>query len=228
MEMNQLIIVFDMDGVLVEVTESYRAAIVETIRFFTGQTISNNEIQDWKNRGGYNNDWVLCHHFCRDAGFDLSYETVVDQFNVFFFGANNDGLILREKWVPRDGLLERLAAQYRLAIFTGRDRREASFTLNRFAGAYRLDPIITTEDVTHGKPDPEGLLLIQQKHPGAKMVFIGDTVDDARSARAARVPFIGVASPDSPRRADLVAVLQSEGALAVIPEINDLEGVLPQ
>jgi HAD superfamily phosphatase len=228
MEITPSIIVFDMDGVLVEVTESYRAAIIETIRFFTGQTITNDEIQGWKNRGGYNNDWVLCHHFCRDAGFDIDYPTVVDQFNEFFFGTDNDGLILREKWVPRDGLLERLATQHRLAIFTGRDRREADFTLKRFASAYPLDPIVTTEDVTHGKPHPEGLLLIRAKHPNSRMLFIGDTVDDARSASAARVPFIGIASPETPRRDLLVAALQSEGAIAVLENINQLEGALPQ
>ena len=29
-------LVFDMDGVLVDVTDSYRATIVETVRHFTG------------------------------------------------------------------------------------------------------------------------------------------------------------------------------------------------
>lgn len=227
MEMNQSIIVFDMDGVLVEVTESYRAAIVETVRFFTGQTIDNDTIQDWKNRGGYNNDWVLCHHFCREAGHDVPYKTVVERFNLFFFGENNDGLILREKWIPRDGLLERLASRSRLAIFTGRDRRELAFTVNRFVGDNTFAPIVTADDVQNGKPAPDGLLLIQRQFPGAKMTFVGDTVDDARSSRAAGVPFIGIASPSSPRRDELVSVLQSEGAIAVLSDINQIEGVLP-
>lgn len=224
--MNSSIIVFDMDGVLVEVTESYRAAIVETIRFFTGQTIDNDSIQDWKNRGGYNNDWVLCHHFCRDAGVDVPFETVVGRFNLFFFGENNDGLILREKWLPQDGLLQRLASRGRLAIFTGRDRRELAFTMKRFAFDGVFSPVVTAEDVQNGKPAPDGLLLIQRQFPGARLTFVGDTVDDARSARAAGVPFIGIASPSSPRRDDLVSVLQSEGAIAVLSDINQIEGVL--
>lgn len=227
MEITRSIIVFDMDGVLVEVTESYRAAIVETIRFFTGQTVDNNTIQDWKNRGGYNNDWVLCHHYCREAGVDIPYETVVDRFNLFFFGENNDGLVLREKWLPRNGLLERLASHSRLAIFTGRDRRELAFTMKRFAFDGVFSPVVTAEDVANGKPAPDGLLMIQRQYPEAKLVFVGDTVDDARSARAANVPFIGIASPASPRREDLVAVLESEGAIAVLSDINQIEGVLP-
>ena len=225
--MSASIIVFDMDGVLVDVTGSYRAVISETIQHFTGRTVSNDEVQDWKNRGGYNNDWLLCHHYCLEAGVAVDYGTVVDYFNASFFGANNDGLILHEKWIPRDGLLTRLAARARLAIFTGRDRRELNATISRLGLQAQFSPVITSENVAHGKPAPDGLLLIQRTHPGARLVFIGDTVDDARSAQAAQVPFIGIAAPDSPRRQSLVAALNDAGALAVIEDINQIEGVLP-
>ena len=53
------LIVFDMDGVLAEVTESYREAIVQTVEHFTGQRITRDLIQEYKNRGGWNNDWAL-------------------------------------------------------------------------------------------------------------------------------------------------------------------------
>ena len=49
------VIVFDMDGVLVEVSESYREAIRETVKHFTGETVSHDVIQDFKNAGGWNN-----------------------------------------------------------------------------------------------------------------------------------------------------------------------------
>jgi phosphoglycolate phosphatase-like HAD superfamily hydrolase len=55
---------------------------------------------------------------------------------------------------------------------------------------------------------------------------VGDTVDDARSAKAAGVPFVGLASPTSERRAELVSLLHAEGAKAVLDDINQLEGVL--
>ncbi len=38
--MARQLIVFDMDGVLVDVTESYRETIVRTVEHFTGRTIS--------------------------------------------------------------------------------------------------------------------------------------------------------------------------------------------
>ena len=46
------LIVFDMDGVLVDVSESYRAAIQATVRHFTGVEPTNDDVQSWKNRGG--------------------------------------------------------------------------------------------------------------------------------------------------------------------------------
>jgi HAD superfamily phosphatase len=55
---------------------------------------------------------------------------------------------------------------------------------------------------------------------------VGDTVDDARCARAAAIPFIGVAAPSSPRYHDLVSLFQSECAHAIVDDINYLEEVL--
>jgi phosphoglycolate phosphatase-like HAD superfamily hydrolase len=51
-------------------------------------------------------------------------------------------------------------------------------------------------------------------------------VDDARSGKAAGVPFVGIASPTSPKRAELVAALESEGAVAVLNDVNELESLL--
>ena len=53
------VIVFDMDGVLVEVTDSYRETIRATVRHFTGEEVSQRLIQEFKNQGGWNNDWDL-------------------------------------------------------------------------------------------------------------------------------------------------------------------------
>ena len=60
--MTQPLIVFDMDGVLVDVTESYRESIVQTVKHFTGVEVTREQIQDYKNEGGWNDDWKLSHH----------------------------------------------------------------------------------------------------------------------------------------------------------------------
>ena len=68
-------ILFDLDGVLVDVTESYRETIQRTVEHFTGRRISRPEIQDWKNRGGWNDDWALSHRLITDAGASTSNST---------------------------------------------------------------------------------------------------------------------------------------------------------
>ena len=80
------LIVFDMDGVLVEVGESYRATIQATVKHFTGHEPSRTEIQDWKNRGGYNDDWKLSSHMIQAQGMTAEFDAVVQHFQSIFHG----------------------------------------------------------------------------------------------------------------------------------------------
>jgi HAD superfamily phosphatase len=218
------LLIFDMDGVLVDVTESYRETIAQTVKHFTGVDLTREEIQDYKNQGGWNDDWKLTHHLITAAGQEIPFETARDYFQSIFLGNGEGGLILREEWVARPGVLEELNRQFRFAVFTGRPKVEAELTLHRFAGGVVFHPVIGMYDVENRKPHPEGLLRILKSDPGRKVYYVGDTVDDARCARAAHIPFIGIAAPSNPRYIDLVFLFQEEGAFAIIDDIN----VLPE
>jgi len=219
--MSKPLLVFDMDGVLVDVTQSYRAAIAQTVAHFAGIEVTNQQIQDYKNQGGWNDDWKLSHHIIAGAGITVPYEEVVAHFQKIFLG----GLILLEQWVARPGTLEKLNQQFRFALFTGRPREDAALTLTRFAPEMVFDPVVGMYEVENHKPAPDGLLKIRQAHSDGKIFYIGDTVDDARCAKAARVPFIGIAAPANPRYLDLVFLFQAEGAYAIVDDINYLEEV---
>ena len=223
--MSQPLLVFDMDGVLVDVTESYRETIARTVAHFTGVEITPEQIQDYKNRGGFNDDWKLSHHIIASAGMRVRFDDVAEHFQKLFLGNGADGLILRERWVARPGVLEKLNQRFRFAIFTGRPKAEVELTLNRFAPRLVFDPIVGMFDVANHKPAPDGLVEIRNAGAGSKLYYIGDTPDDARCARAAGVPFIGVAAPSNPRYLDLVFLFQAEGAFAIVDDINYLEEV---
>jgi len=217
-------IVFDMDGVLVEVTESYRETIRQTVEHFTGKAVTYDMIQSYKNAGGWNNDWKLSHRMSADLGVAVAYDEVVAHFQKLFLGENGaEGLIYREKWIAREQALERLGEQFDLGVYTGRPREEAWITLRRFAPDLRFHPVVTDDDVAQGKPHPEGLQKVQALYPGQELWYVGDTVDDARCARAAGVPFVGVASQSHGRREELLALFSAEQAVAVLDDINQLE-----
>jgi HAD superfamily phosphatase len=220
------IIVFDMDGVLAEVTESYREAIVQTVEHFTGNRIARDLVQQYKNAGGWNNDWALSQKIASDLGVEVEYGTVVNHFNQIFLGRNGDGLIRRESWIPESGLLERLSRRFDLAIFTGRLRYELDITLTRFAPDFRFDPIICAEHVARPKPAPDGLHSIQRMKPARKLWYVGDTIDDARSASAAGVPFIGIIAAGHSSREELTRLFQQENAIAILETVNQLEEVV--
>ena len=224
--MSNDIIVFDMDGVLVDVTDSYRETIRRTVKHFTGREITKELIQDYKNSGGWNNDWALSRKIAADLGTELEYQTVVDYFQSIFSGNGTDGLILREKWIAREGLLEALNRRFGFGIFTGRLRAEADVTLQRFASHLKFEMIVADDDVVNPKPAPDGLHLVAAQFPVRKIWYIGDTVDDARSAAAAQVSFIGIAGRENPRREEVVKLLRRENAIAVLESINELETVL--
>jgi HAD superfamily hydrolase (TIGR01548 family) len=221
-------IVFDMDGVLVDPERSYRQTVIETVAHFhqTGSRITFGEIEDYKNQGGYNNDWLLTQRILLDRGVDIAYGSVVDQFNRIFFGANHDGLIMHEQWLVGEGLLERLSAAHQLAVFTGRLDFEAALTLNRFAPGIVFAPRVCTDHVENPKPAPDGLFAIQKALPDTQLIYIGDTVDDARPSRLAGVPFIGVAKLKHPRRAELIRLFNEEGAAAIIENVNEIEAAI--
>jgi len=77
-------LVLDIDGVLVDVAGSYRRAIVESVERVYGETIAQPAIQQFKDAGGFNNDWkltdaVALYVLAGREGFPLSIETFTDR-----------------------------------------------------------------------------------------------------------------------------------------------------
>ena len=220
------VLIFDMDGVLVDPSGSYRQTLIETVAYFSGKRITQERIVAMKNRGGYNDDCMIARDLLQEFGVAADYGEVHAHFEELFWGTGEDGMILRERWLVEAGVLRRLAESYRLAVYTGRPSRAARFTLNRFANGAVFDPVVTSDHVENQKPAPDGLLRALEQLPGSEPIYVGDNIDDGRCARAAGIPFVGVAAANAPRREEIVRLFQQEGARAVIENINELESVL--
>jgi HAD superfamily phosphatase len=223
-------LLFDMDGVLVDVSGSYRLAVQKTVAFFSGNTVSVSGVQAYKNRGGLNNDWDLTDAILRENGVYVERKTLVRKFQDYYLGQECNGLISKERWVLPVPILRRLEREYNLGIVTGRPYKDAQYVLERFQTLPYFPVVITIDDVPKrkAKPDPWSLELALERLMCASGFYLGDTVDDIRAAISAGLRPIGVVAPglDGSSVASQKEILSSSGAWKVIDKIDLIEEVL--
>jgi len=226
MQIHPEAILFDMDGVLVDVSNSYRIAIKKTAEFYLSQKVSHNEIQEYKNRGGYNDDWDLSEAIILSRGKKIPKEQIVDRFQKFYLGNNFDGLIQNETWLLDNTVLMNLKKGYSLGIVTGRPRAEAEYALRRFGVDAQFEVLITLEDtpITKRKPHPYGIHLAMQQLAAKEACYIGDTVDDVKAAMAAGITPICVTGND--KLADASPLFKELGVKYVIAGVNEIMEIL--
>ncbi|MGA8765518.1 MAG: HAD family hydrolase [Candidatus Acidiferrales bacterium] len=220
------IVIFDVDGVLVDVRGSFHTTVLETVRSFTKKRVTRAELHRWKNKSGFNDDWKLSTAWVQSLGGKFEYDEVKRKFVELYWGKNGKGNVAREKWLLPRTSLRRLAGRAELALFTGRVRAEADYTLDRCRVREFFRQIITVEDVQRPKPDPEGLLKILNGRDPATALYLGDNVDDALASRAAQIPFLGILPRNSEARRTRSALLTKHGARAILDDVKELEAWL--
>ena len=185
------------------------------------------KIQEYKNLGGYNNDWILTEKLLLDEKIKIKYEDIVNKFNEYYFGDNGDGLIANEKWLISKEELEKLSQHYDLAIFTGRQQKEALFALKNANVENLFEPIITMDDVAinEQKPHPAGLEQIKKIVVPKKCWYLGDPRDDIKAGLAANINTIGVLPPQD-KSEELKNILINDGAMVVLNSAKDLSNFL--
>ncbi len=224
MKLSPKLVVFDVDGVLVDVHGSFHKSIVDTVRFFTGHRVTYAQIHEWKNRTGYNDDWRLSTDWVASLGKEVPYEKVKAQFQKFYWGTRSlPGNVSKEKWLVTQKLLGRWSKRAELSLFTGRTRRELNHTLKGTPAKRIFRRAVTMDDVKKGKPDPEGLLVLLNGAPARDALYLGDNIDDALSAKRAGVPFLGVLPHGSDAHSARAKNLRELGAIDVLHSVRDLE-----
>jgi HAD superfamily hydrolase (TIGR01548 family) len=220
-------VLFDMDGVLVDVSDSYRLAIKNTAEQFLGQEVSLSEIEAYRNRGGFNNDWDLTAALIASRGQEVSREQVIEAFQRHYLGESFDGLIRNEEWLLRRDLLEQLNRGYALGIVTGRPRAEAEYTLDHFQVRDLFDVVVALEDCPQGKekPDPYGIELAMKSLGVRSAVYVGDTIDDLQAAMGASAVPVGVVRKSTEER-EQRQLLSHHGAQLVLGDVNEIAEVV--
>ncbi|QCC50551.1 TIGR01548 family HAD-type hydrolase [Halapricum salinum] len=282
-------VVLDIDGVLVDVAGSYRRAIVESVERVYGETIAQPAIQQFKDAGGFNNDWeltdaVALYVLAGREGFPLSIETFTDRiaesggglgaarsvvddeldpaerervldawdrerlrdvFQQLYLGSElyreieggspelqTEGYIHDEPVLLDPEVRDELLERFDVGVLTGRPAAEADIALDRVGLDISDEHRFTMDDWEAGKPDPDALVTLAERFDSGSIVFVGDTLDDVRTATNA-------AEADASRTYHGVGVLtggltgkegrrkyEREGASAVLDSVNDLPDLL--
>ena len=217
------ILIFDVDGVLVDVKETYWRSGLQTMRHLTGKKVAWAEFFEWKRKPGNNDDWTLVSRWATALGVPTTYEEARKAFQPFYWGDDGKpGNVLREKLLVTPRLIEKWAKRRELNLFTGRTREEFTYTFARWPAAKCFRTVVTMDDAKK-KPDPQGLRIILNGRDPASAVYVGDNIDDALAADAAGVSFIAVLPKSAYDYRQRAKKFRELGALILVERARDLE-----
>ncbi|MBO8244526.1 TIGR01548 family HAD-type hydrolase [Prochlorococcus marinus XMU1411] len=216
------LILFDIDGVIRSVENSYRLSLKKTVHKFSGWEPSYIDIDNAKNEGIWNNDWdlslELIKRFIKKEKLNLEIprrEVIVKCFEKFYFGGDPSkesknwlGFITNEELLVDKKFFDSLEIKGIIWGFvSGAESASAKFVLEKRIGL-KSPPLISMGDAPD-KPNPEGLIRLSKKLIGNKLgasnipiAYVGDTIADINTVINARkeIPSqkfisIGIAPP---------------------------------
>ena len=213
---------FDIDGVIRSVENSYRLSLKKTVYKFSGWEPSHIDIDNAKNEGIWNNDWdlslELIKRCIKKENLNLKIpprEEIIKCFEEFYFGVDpkkdskywsgyitNEELLVDKKFfdlIQDNGII--------WGFVSGAESASAKFVLEKRLGL-KSPPLISMGDAPD-KPDPKGFINLSKKLIGDKLgesnipiAYVGDTIADINTVINARkeIPSqkfisIGIAPP---------------------------------
>jgi HAD superfamily hydrolase (TIGR01509 family) len=211
-------VVFDLDGLMFNTEELYQDVGAELLRR-RGHDFTAELLDKMMGRPSH-------------IALQMMIDTHTLQATVAELLAETDEIfpdILKARLAPMPGLIDLLAALERKnlpkAIATSSRRSFVDRVLSTFNYQSRFSPILTSEDITHGKPHPEIYLLAAERlgvSPGEMVVF-----EDSQNGCAAAVAAgaLAIAVPgDHSRRHDFTGATFIANTLSD-PRIYDLIGL---
>jgi HAD superfamily hydrolase (TIGR01509 family) len=195
-------VVFDMDGLMFNTEDVYWLVGTELLRR-RGCCFSRELSDAMMGRPPQSSFDVMIRWHSLDATWQ---ELAAESEKIFLE-------LLEQRLAPMPGLMELLRALEKAhiakAIGTSSGRRSLEAILSRFALEPRFQFILTAEDITRGKPDPEIYLKAAARFgiPPSQMLVLEDSQTGCRSAAAAGALVVAVPGAHSMRQDFSSAVL---------------------
>ncbi|HJV22813.1 MAG TPA: HAD family hydrolase [Holophagaceae bacterium] len=180
------LVVFDFDGTLVDSRPLIEAGMRHAL---DALGLPHHHMEAWLDCVGLPVETGIQRTF---GPLGLTVEEVLPAYRSFGH-ADHEHLI--RPFEGMDALLADLeAVGIPKAIATSKRRLPLLRQLDQFGWRDRFDPIITPDEVTHGKPHPESLELIQRLtgHAPTDLLMVGDTSFDLEMAQRGGVPSVAV------------------------------------
>lgn len=222
-------LVLDIDGVIRDVSQSYRRALADTVEEFAGKRPSPDDIDRLKQEGLWNNDWEASQELIRRFApqVEAGYDQIVDFFQSRYRGEKWDGYINDEPLLVSLEFFEDLTQKgIPWGFFSGATRASASFVLDRLG---LVDQVLVAMEDAPGKPNPAGLIAVAQELDRGMVIYVGDTVADMLTVVRARAQdqtrsyqAIGVIPPHVQDENAYGEVLRAQGADRVLRRLVDL------
>ena len=185
-------VLFDLDGTLIETDDVAVEALAARLQFLR-RLASPEQRLHWARRMLMSSE-ELVNDLVTTLN-RLRLDSPVFRLSEIFHHWR--GIRMPENFVAVNGspeVLGLLAEDYRLAIVTSRNRREADAFLAQYDLADLFEVLITRNDVRRLKPHPLPVRMAAEKLGVSpqQCVMVGDTGVDVRSAKAAGALVIGV------------------------------------
>lgn len=209
------VIVFDTDGVLIDVRGAYKNAVLETYKYFAKKNIPVEEFVQARNSGLSDLDLTYC--LLKNAGIWVPYDDIVQLFKKLYWN-NGQGSINQETLLIDLELLKNLSSKYLLAVYSPRPRMEVEFTFRKFGIMKYFSKIVTKEDM---KSEVSGIETIRNTLIAGKILYCSTSSDALKDALTFQATGVGIADTKE-KQADLIA----NGAKYIINDVNKLSDLI--
>jgi phosphoglycolate phosphatase len=180
------LVVFDLDGTLVDSSEDIATALNQTLASAGLPTLELAQVRSLVGEGA--------RRLVEKALVIVGSGQGIEGTLAVFLAAYRDVLLDKTRLYP--GMMTALAAlpPRRLAVLTNKPGDMSRAILSGLGVAHQFDWIWGAGDVPARKPDPAGLLRLMAAAMVApdETAFVGDSGVDVRTARAAGVHAVGV------------------------------------
>ena len=186
------VLIFNLDGIIVDSTESYLKTIIKTVEHFTDREISLKEVLNAKNLGKMSCNWETVKYLLSTYDKDIELSEIITVFqNILTKYIDNEKLLISKE------TFEELSKDYDMVIFSGRLMDEVKYTLEKFDIDKYFHFYITSDDLPRNmlKPNPKGVYEILKHCPHKTITHLGSSVDDIIAANSANINVIGIIPP---------------------------------